>query len=490
MRHVPLLELLAGLILLPLAGCTVVTPDKRFPDVQREAQLRLDKRVLWRQAPPTTEDQHVDDAVAALFARPLSADDAVQIALFRNTGLQATFEDLGIAQADVVQAGQLRNPDIAGFFRFPDSPPSGLNWNIGVDIWLLDGFLVPIREKLAGAAEEQAIRQVTEQVLRLAAETRAAYYAHQADAKAAKAQEELAEVARLASDLSHGQAGAGNVDDLRLAADTAATQQAKLSSIQAKSAARTSLERLRRLMGLSDQPLNWSLAADAPMPSSGEPDEEELVTLALASRLDLGAVLAEVQRQEYAMELTKKWWLSTVQVGVETEKSSDGQFQTGPHFSVELPIFNQRQGEIARQEAIIRQVKRRVSSLQEQVRTEVRTALDRVAAARQVAEFYADDILPLRRQILAATQDRYNSMFVGVFDLLTAKSELTAAETASARALQDYWVARSDLELALGTRVPETPLPSLEPPPSEEPKPSPLPTAPTAPNPHQQHQPK
>ncbi len=483
-------SLLVLSILLPLAGCAVVTPDKRFPDVQREAQLRLDKRVLWRQVPPTPEDQRVDDAVAALLVRPLSAADAVQIALFRNTGLQSTFEDLGIAQADVVQAGQLRNPDIAGFLRFPDSPPSGLNWNIGVDIWLLDGFLVPIREKLAGAAEEQAIRQVTEQVLRLAAETRGAYYAHQADAKGAKAQEELAEVARLASDLSLGQAGAGNVDDLRLAADTAALQQTGLALIQARSAARASLERLRRLMGLTDQPVNWSLAADAPMPSSGEPGEEQLVSLALGSRLELGAALAEVQRQEYALELTKKWWLSTVQVGAETEKSSDGQFQTGPHFSVELPIFNQRQGEIGRQEAIIRQVKQRVSSMQEQVRTEVRTALDRVAAARQVAEFYASDILPLRRRVLAATQDRYNSMFVGVFELLSTKAELTVAETASARALQDYWTARSDLELALGTRVPETPLPSPEPPPAEQPNPSPPPAAPTAPNPHQQHQPK
>jgi len=190
--------------------------------------------------------------------------------------------------------------------------------------------------------------------------------------------------------------------------------------------------------------------------------------------------------QEYALELTKKWWLSTVQVGVETEKSSDGQFQTGPHLSVELPIFNQRQGEIGRQEAIIRQVKHRALSLQEQVRIEVRTALDRVAAARQVAEFYASDILPLRRRVLASTQDRYNSMYAGVFELLSTKAELTTAQTASARALQDYWTARSDLELALGTRVPETSLPSPEPPPAEQPKPS----APPAPNPHQQHQPK
>jgi len=471
-----------------VGGCASVTPDKRFPDVERLVEDRLgpaSTRVHWRLGTP--EDEQVDRLVNDLIARPLSADEAVQIALFRNRGLQATFEELGIAQADVVQAGQLRNPDIAGFFRFPDSPPSGLNWNIGVDIWLLDGFLVPIRERLAGAAEQQAIRQVTAQVLGLAAETRAAYYAHQADVRAAKGQDELAEITRLAYDLSRDQTAAGNLDDLGLAAERVAFQQARLAQIQARSTEQASLERLRRLMGLSDQPVNWSLESDAPTPSIGEPGEEELVSLALGSRLDIGAALTEVQRQEYALELTKKWWLSTVQVGVETEKSTDRQFTTGPHFSAELPIFNQRQGEIARQEAIIRQVRHRVASLTEQVRTDVRTALDRVSAARQIAELYAADIIPLRREVFASTEDRYNSMFVGVFELLIAKAELSAAETEYARSLQDYWTARSDLELALGTRIPPAPLapPAAGQPDAAVPSQPATPTAPA--NPHQQH---
>jgi len=480
------LRVLFATILVVLSGCASVDPAARFPDVQSDVQLRLDKRVLWHQG--TAEDQHVDQAIDEMLSRPLSADDAVQIALFRNPDLQVTFEDLGIAQADVVQAGQLRNPDIAGFFRFPDSPPSAVNWNIGVDIWLLDGFLVPIRERLAGADEELAIQRVTAQVLRLAAETRAAYYAHQANANAARAQEELEELARLANDLAQRQAGAGNVDNLGLAADKAAYQQARLSLIQARSAERASLERLRQLMGLVDAPVNWSLAQEASMPITGEPTEEELLSLALSSRLDLSAALVEVQRQEYALELSKQWWLSTVQVGVETERSTDRQFTTGPHFSAELPVFNQRQGEIARQEAIIRQVRHRAASLQQQVRTEVRTALDRVAAARQIVELYRDEILPLRRKVFDAVQDRYNSMFVGVFDLLNAKAELTAAQTASARALQDYWTARSDLELALGTRVPDAPLPPPTTAPEEQPG-IPASQPPTEPD-HQQHQPR
>lgn len=468
-----------------LQGCTSVVPAKRFPEVQSEALARTGGRVEWRQG--TAADELVDRRIAAILSQPLRADDAVQVALFNNAGLQATFEDLGIAQSEVVTAGRLRNPDIAGFFRFPGSPPSGLNWNVGIDVWLLDAFLVPIRERLADASEDQTMRRVTQQIMRLAADTRAAYFALQADAAAVRAQEELVEVARLALDLSRAQEGAGNADDLQVAADRAAYQQATLSLLQAKAAERASSEQLRALMGLTDRPVTWTIVRDPPEPISGEPTEEELIDTALASRLDLKAAAAEVQRQEYALELTKKWWLSTVQVGVETERGSDEQYATGPHFSAELPIFNQRQGEIARQEAVIRQVQRRLTALEEQVRTEIRTELQRVRAAREIVALYRDEILPLRRAMLASIQDRYNSMFVGVFELLTAKSELTTAETGFARALQDYWTARSDLELAVGTRLPEIPLPASD---SlvEEPAPTATPASP--PNPHQQHQPR
>lgn len=229
-----LLGLVCPIALLAVMGCASVSPDKRFPDVQSDVLARANARAVWRQGGP--EDRAVDDAIAALLARPLSPEDAVQIALFGNSGLQATFEDLGIAQAEVVTAGQLRNPDIAGFFRFPSSPPSGLNWNIGVDVWLLDAFLVPIRQKLADASEDQTLRLVTQQVLRLAADTRTAYFALQADTAAVQAREELAEVARLALDLSRTQTEAGNADDLTLASEQAAFQQAQLALLQARSA--------------------------------------------------------------------------------------------------------------------------------------------------------------------------------------------------------------------------------------------------------------
>ena len=48
--------------------------------------------------------------MAELLAQPLTVDDAVQVALLNNRGLQATFLELGISEAELVQAGRLPNP--------------------------------------------------------------------------------------------------------------------------------------------------------------------------------------------------------------------------------------------------------------------------------------------------------------------------------------------------------------------------------------------
>lgn len=451
MRFFKTTSLGAAVLVGLLSGCAAVKPDQRFPDVQREVVQRLDVRVVWDRGGP--ESEAVRAATDALLARPLDADAAVQIALLNSNSLQATFEDLGVAQADLVQAGLLRNPSLGGFLRYLDRSPGGPNWNLGVDVPLLDPFLVPLRKKIAGAALDEAVFRVTNVVLRQAADTRTSLYALQADARIVEARKDVADLAGVAAEFAERQQKAGNVDDLTLARERAALQQANVALIGAENAASVSRERLRRLMGLSGSAASWTIEDQSLPPSESPVGEQDLVELAVSSRLDVAAARKDVERQEYALHLTRKWWLETVQVGVETERASGGGYQTGPHFSFDIPIFDQKQAAIARQEALIRQSRRRLADAEDGVRQDVRTALVRLNAAARVARYYASEVVPLRRQMSGMTEQRYQGMLVGVFELLTAKSEETEAMTMATRAVQDYWTARSDLELAVGRRV-------------------------------------
>jgi cobalt-zinc-cadmium efflux system outer membrane protein len=93
----------AAMCLFVLSGCASVQPGARFPAVQQVAQDRLGQRVVWDRGGP--EGEAIRRTVDALLSRSLTAEGAVQIALLNDSGLQAVFEDLGVAQADLVQAG-------------------------------------------------------------------------------------------------------------------------------------------------------------------------------------------------------------------------------------------------------------------------------------------------------------------------------------------------------------------------------------------------
>ncbi len=93
---------------LALNGCATFSADGGFDPVSKDARTHLNKEVRWAR---TEQERSKDDRqVAELLAHPLSADDAVQIALLNNRLLQASFEELGISEADLVQSGRLPNP--------------------------------------------------------------------------------------------------------------------------------------------------------------------------------------------------------------------------------------------------------------------------------------------------------------------------------------------------------------------------------------------
>ena len=100
--------MLMTLAVLGIDGCTGFTQDGGFDAVADAAHQHLASDIQWPRTPQ--ERAKTDVQVAALLAHPLSAEDAVQIALLNNRMLQAAFEELGISEADLVQAGRLPNP--------------------------------------------------------------------------------------------------------------------------------------------------------------------------------------------------------------------------------------------------------------------------------------------------------------------------------------------------------------------------------------------
>ena len=86
--------LLAAVLL--LGGCATFSKDGGFEAVQTIAKERLGRDAKWLRS--VTDEDSARAHVKSLLSRPLSADDAVQLALLNNRGLQAAYAELGIAE--------------------------------------------------------------------------------------------------------------------------------------------------------------------------------------------------------------------------------------------------------------------------------------------------------------------------------------------------------------------------------------------------------
>ncbi|TAN54403.1 MAG: RND transporter, partial [Betaproteobacteria bacterium] len=89
---------------LALAGCATFSEDGGFGAVESAVRERTGQSTRWVRS--GEEANTVRARVKQLLAQPLDAESAVQIALLNNPGLQARYAELGIAEADLVQASR------------------------------------------------------------------------------------------------------------------------------------------------------------------------------------------------------------------------------------------------------------------------------------------------------------------------------------------------------------------------------------------------
>ena len=165
-------------LLLVLTGCATFDHRAGFSDVSMAVEARSGKRVVWNLG--TELDEQTAQEVRALLHDTLTADGAVQVALLNNRDLQALYAELGVAQADLVQAGLLRNSVFDGNVRFLVGDGSA-KVDLDVALDFLGIFYLPLRKRVAAARFEEAKLQVTGAVLDFAATVQASFYRHQAD---------------------------------------------------------------------------------------------------------------------------------------------------------------------------------------------------------------------------------------------------------------------------------------------------------------------
>ncbi|MGZ8263760.1 MAG: TolC family protein [Burkholderiales bacterium] len=437
---------------LVIAGCASFSPDNGFEAVQSAVKERTGQDIQW-----TRTEAGAQQALAAarkLLAAPLTPDAAVQVALLNNRALQATYADLGIAEADLVQAGRLRNPGFS-YARLRRADELEIERTFIIDV--LGLLTLPIRTELERRRFEITQSRVAAEVLQVAADTRRTYYRAVAAQESARYAEQVKESADASAELARRMAAAGNFSKLDQAREQVFYAEATAQLARARQSALAERERLIHLMGLWGDDLRFTLPVRLPdLPKSAR-EGGEIEATALAQRLDVASAMKEAESVAASLGLTRvTGFLSVLEVGYARNSETHQPRQTGYEIELRLPIFDWGGAKVARAEYTYMQAVNRAADLAVRARSEVREAYGAYRTAFDLARHYRDEIVPLRKRISDENMLRYNGMLIGVFELLADARQQIASVNSAIEALRDFWVAEVNLDLAATGRSPGT----------------------------------
>ncbi|MGU7773831.1 TolC family protein [Burkholderia sp. MR1-5-21] len=433
-----------------LAGCTSFSTDGGFNTVSKTASERLGKDAVLVK---TDEDR---DAVAkrtqVLLSKPLSMDDAVQIALLNNRGLQASYGELGISEADLVQAGWLPNP---GFSFSRTHGNNDLSINRTVTLGLLNVLTLPLATRIGSRHFEQTKLLAADAMLKVAADARRAYVNAVAAEQAATYAGQVKDSAEAGAELALRMQQAGNFSKLDYAREQAfyADAVAQLAKMRQQSVA--TREKLTRTMGLWGAGTQYKLPDRLPDLPKERPDLKDIEGFAMQNRLDIQAAKLQTQSVASSLGLTKATrFINALDVGYQNNFTTSDGHEQGYEISVEIPIFNWGGSKVARAKAIYMQSVNRVAETAINARSEVRESYSAYVIDYDVAKHYRDEVVPLRKTISDELLLRYNGMLASVFELLADSRDQVVAMNSYIDALKDYWLAETDLQQAVGGRLP------------------------------------
>ncbi len=428
-----------------LGGCASFSTDGGFGSVQSAAKDRLGKQVQWSRT--AADADSIERRVGELLAKPLTADDAVQLALLNNRGLQARFHDLGITESEVVQAGRLPNPGFS-FGRMKQGDEVELERGLHLNLARL--LAIPLVTRMEARRFEQVKHEVTMDMLTLAADTRKAYFQALAAEESLRYMRQVKDVAEASAELARRMEAVGNFNKLARAREQSFYADAMLGLARAEQVQRSSRERLIRLLGLWGTQTQLALPERLPDLPDAPKDQPDIERLAMAQRLDVQAAKLGAEQTARYLGLTRTTrFINVLELGLVRNTSNEAPRQTGWEIGLELPLFDWGGARVARAEAVYMQALHRAAKTAIDARSEVREAYGNYRSAYDIARHQRDEIVPLKKRISEEQLLRYNGMLIGVFELLADARSQIASVNGTIESLRDFWLAQADLDMAL-----------------------------------------
>jgi outer membrane protein TolC len=443
-------------VALSAGGCANLSADGGMLSVQAAANAELGSDVV------KIRNEHdasvVRARVKALLAKPLAASSAVQIALLNNRGLQAAYSELGISEAQMVEASLPPSPTIV-LSRLIGSGGYEIERQVVLNVLTL--LTLPQRREIAEARFKQAQVRAVETTLRTAADARRTYYRAVSSKQSLKFLEEARESAEAVSDLAKKLGETGAMSKLDQAREHVFYAELSAQLAGARLRQRIDRERLTRTLGLWGGDLNFRLSDKLP-PLPARPMAISAVESdAVRKRVDLAIAQMEIDILARQLGLTKRTrFINVLEVGgmsmAEKDVKQDGGSveiekikRRGVQVEFQIPIYDFGEARVRLAEETYMRAVNQLLERAVNVRADAREAYQTYRGAYDIAKHYEREVLPLRQTIAEEMLLNYNAMIKDVFSLLADVRARILANVQAIDAQRDFWLATVDLQTAI-----------------------------------------
>ncbi|MCA1364416.1 TolC family protein [Bradyrhizobium sp. IC3069] len=434
---------------LGLSGCAAFSPDSGMSAVSDLTSQAINKDVAFVRSAEGAAA--VDARVRQLLSRTLSVDTAVQIALLNNKGLQAAYNELALAETELVEQSLPANPVFA-ISRITGNGASEIERQVVGDILAL--ATLPFRSEIARERFRGAQLRAALATLRLASDVRRAYVRAVAANEMVGLLTDAKATAESTAQLALKLGETGSLNKLDQAREQVFYAETTADLATARQMAASARERLARQMGLWDDGLDFRLPNQLP-PLPRRPLALPTIEAdAVAHRLDLQIARLELAALAKALNLTEATrFVTLLDIAGISRRTQDPE---GPPFrergfdlQFQIPIFDGGEVRVRQAAETYNLAFNRLTERAVNVRSEARDAYRVYRSTYDIAGHYQREIIPLRKIITEEMQLRFSSMQVDIFALLTEARQRLAALRGAIDARQRFFLAQADLQTAV-----------------------------------------
>lgn len=431
--------------LLPLlAGCTKVRIKSDFAKLQHKTHLATNVSIALDIASCTNLENLLN--TQDTYDYVISKTEAIRLALLNKPGLQADFQNLGIAKADLVQAGLYTNPDIKSVFCFAtdDRGPGTTQTNIEAmaTMRLSDLWQVPLSKHVAEDVLEIVSLRILSTILSIVEETKIAYDTCVIASLRTQNTEHLLQVARKLQDEIYYRQRYGYTSDWDKSVSDArvGTLEAKLKKQEAYVV--QAYLKLKQLMGLTPSTSSIKVV-DQFDTALTIPKFEVIEAYAVEHRPEIQIAHMKIKQYQDQIRLEKAKIVKVVDAGIAYKRDFEKPLAGwGPYFNISLPIFDDNYAQIARAEFLLKQAEQKLIEEKITILTELHTSYYSLQALRQEIAQYENIVLPSQQKIVDYAYHYTESMQLNM--VIALESEMKLYEN-TAQLLDKYYHALKEL---------------------------------------------